>query len=175
VDELETLILLEGFRFRFFLQLCRKSTVRLLVQVEDGEKAPGGGGWLDTRGLFSLLLQALESEEDPEVPSPPEALCGGISKVNSSETLSIFGDKCPQNGSKNEQRAPRTSMGCPHIGPSVDPQHTSICIYPSICLHIYLSIYIHLSIYLYMYISIYVYMYHTHLESIISCSRGPCT
>ena len=35
----------------------------------------------------------------------------GYLKVNYSETLSIFGDKCPQNGSKNEQRAPRTSKG----------------------------------------------------------------
>ena len=43
----------------------------------------------------------------------------GYLKVNSSETLSIFGDKCPQNGSKNEHRAPITSMGCPHIGPFV--------------------------------------------------------
>ena len=43
----------------------------------------------------------------------------GYLKVNSSETLSIFGDKCPRNGSKNEQTAPRTSMGYPHIGPSV--------------------------------------------------------
>ena len=32
---------------------------------------------------------------------------------------STFGDKCPQNGSKNGLRAPRTGMGCPHIGPSV--------------------------------------------------------
>jgi hypothetical protein len=51
---------------------------------------------------------------------PPEALCGGISKINFQETLSSFGDKCPQNGSKNGLRAPRTGMGCPHIGPSVD-------------------------------------------------------
>ena len=34
---------------------------------------------------------------------------------------STFGDKCPQNGSKNGLRAPRTGMGCPHIGPSVVP------------------------------------------------------
>jgi len=33
--------------------------------------------------------------------------------------LSTFGNKCPQNGSKNEQTAPRTSMGYPHEGPSV--------------------------------------------------------
>ena len=51
---------------------------------------------------------------------PPEALCGGISKVICLETLSSFGDKCPQNGSKHGLRAPRTGMGCPHIGPSVD-------------------------------------------------------
>ena len=44
----------------------------------------------------------------------------GYLKVNFSDTLSIFGDKCPQNGSKNGLRAPRTGMGCPHIGPSVD-------------------------------------------------------
>ena len=40
----------------------------------------------------------------------------GYLKVNSSETLSIFGDKCPQNGSKNDLMAPRTT---PHEGPSV--------------------------------------------------------
>ena len=34
--------------------------------------------------------------------------------------LSSFDDKCPQNGSKNGLRAPRTGMGCPYIGPSVD-------------------------------------------------------
>jgi len=50
---------------------------------------------------------------------PTQGPSWGYFKVNSSETLSIFGDKCPQNGSKNEQRAPRTSMGCPHIGPFV--------------------------------------------------------
>ena len=32
---------------------------------------------------------------------------------------STFGDKCPQNGSKNGQTAPRTGTGCPHEGPSV--------------------------------------------------------
>ena len=56
---------------------------------------------------------------DPGSTSPPEALCGGISQVNFQETLSSCGDKCPQNGSKNGLRAPRTGMGCPHIGPSV--------------------------------------------------------
>ena len=40
-------------------------------------------------------------------------------KVNSSQTLSIFGDKCPQNGSKNEEMAPRTKTGYPYIGPFV--------------------------------------------------------
>jgi len=46
-------------------------------------------------------------------------------KVNFSETLSIFGDKCPQNGSKNEQTAPRTKTGYPHIGPFVVNRLTS--------------------------------------------------
>ena len=32
---------------------------------------------------------------------------------------STFDDKCPRNGSKNGLRAPRTGMGCPHIGSSV--------------------------------------------------------
>ena len=45
----------------------------------------------------------------------------GYLKVNSSETLSFFGDKCPQNGSKNDLMAPRTTLECPHEGPSVAP------------------------------------------------------
>jgi len=32
--------------------------------------------------------------------------------------LSTFGNAWLQNGSKNEPRAPRTSIGCPHKGPS---------------------------------------------------------
>ena len=43
----------------------------------------------------------------------------GYLKVISSETLSIFGDKCPQNSSKNDLMAPRTTLECPHEGPSV--------------------------------------------------------
>ena len=41
-------------------------------------------------------------------------------KVNLSETLSIFGDKCSQNGSKNDKMAPRTTRRCPHEGPRVE-------------------------------------------------------
>jgi hypothetical protein len=59
----------------------------------------GSFGWVTSAG--------------PHPASPPPCSGWGKIKVNSSETLSIFGDKCPQNGSKNEQRAPRTSMGCP--------------------------------------------------------------
>jgi len=44
----------------------------------------------------------------------------GYLKVNSSETLSTFGGKCPQNGSKNNLMVPRTTMGCPHEGLRVD-------------------------------------------------------
>ena len=43
----------------------------------------------------------------------------GYLKVNSSETLSFFGDKCSQNGSKNDLMAPRTTLECFHEGPSV--------------------------------------------------------
>jgi len=50
---------------------------------------------------------------------PPKALGGGISKVNFQETLSIFGDKCPQNGSKTAPTAPRPHLGCPHEGSRV--------------------------------------------------------
>ena len=51
---------------------------------------------------------------------PRRALHGGISKVDFEQSLSTFVNMCPQNGSKNEPRAPRTSLGCPHIGPFVD-------------------------------------------------------
>ena len=52
---------------------------------------------------------------------PRKALRGGISKVNFRETLSIFGDKCPQNGSKTAPTAPRPHLGYPHIRPFVGP------------------------------------------------------
>ena len=44
----------------------------------------------------------------------------GYLKVRFQETLSSFGDKCPQNGSKNDPMVPRTTLGCPHEGPRVD-------------------------------------------------------
>jgi len=58
---------------------------------------------------------------------PPHSIDGvstqgpswGYLKVIFSETLSTFGDKCPQNGSKNGSTAPRTGLGYPHIGPFV--------------------------------------------------------
>ena len=50
---------------------------------------------------------------------PRRAFRGGISKVNCEQSLSTFGNTCPQNGSKNEPRAPKTSLGYPHEGPSV--------------------------------------------------------
>jgi hypothetical protein len=43
----------------------------------------------------------------------------GYLKVNYSETLSVFGDKCPKNGSKNDPMAQRTTLESPHEGPSV--------------------------------------------------------
>ena len=50
----------------------------------------------------------------------------GYLKVNFSETLSIFGDKRPQNGSQNGEMALRTGTGCPHIGPFVDGLRTHL-------------------------------------------------
>ena len=63
---------------------------------------------------------------------------GGVSELNTSRDVgsagprkalrcldqtsflaSLFGDKCPQIGSKNGQRASRTGMGYPHEGPYV--------------------------------------------------------
>ena len=35
------------------------------------------------------------------------------------EILTTFGDKCPQNSSKNKPMAPKTNLECPHEGPSV--------------------------------------------------------
>ena len=73
-----------------------------------------GGARFSERGTpaFPETAEALLS-------TPPEALCGGISKVNFQETLSSFGDKCPQNGSKTAPTAPRPHLGYPHIGPFV--------------------------------------------------------
>ena len=50
---------------------------------------------------------------------PTQGSSWGYLKVNSSETLSIFGDKYLHNGSKNDLTAPRTTLECPHEGPSV--------------------------------------------------------
>ena len=38
------------------------------------------------------------------------------------EDLSTSGDKCPQNGSKNEATAPRTGLGCSREGPRAEPR-----------------------------------------------------
>ena len=50
---------------------------------------------------------------------PTQGPSWGYLKVNFSETLSIFGNKRPRNGSKNGEMAPRTGTGYPHIGPFV--------------------------------------------------------
>ena len=41
-------------------------------------------------------------------------------KSHFSKISSTYGDKCPRNGSNNEEMAPRTRTGYPHKGPSVD-------------------------------------------------------
>ena len=46
-------------------------------------------------------------------PKETQGSSWGYLKVNSSETLSIFGNKYPQNGSKDDTMAPRTTLGYP--------------------------------------------------------------
>ena len=63
---------------------------------------------------------------DVQLPLTPlralhKALLWGIWKVNFQEILASFGDRYPQNDSKNEQTAPRTSMGHLHEGPRAEP------------------------------------------------------
>ena len=51
---------------------------------------------------------------------PTQGSSWGYLEVNSSETLSFFGDKRPQNDTKNDLMAPRTTLECPHEGPFAD-------------------------------------------------------
>ena len=44
----------------------------------------------------------------------------GVFKSQFTTVLSIFDNNFPQNGSKNEETAPRTRTGYPHEGPSVE-------------------------------------------------------
>ena len=46
----------------------------------------------------------------------------GVFKSQFTIDLSNFDNNFPQNGSKNEDTAPRTRTGCPHEGPSVVPR-----------------------------------------------------
>ena len=71
------------------------------------------------RRVEGLKVGVLGSTSD-ESDSPTQGPSWGYLKVIFSETLSFFGDKCPQNGSKNEPMAPRTNLECPHIGVCVD-------------------------------------------------------
>jgi len=81
---------------------------------------PASGPALHVKVLKNFKLLPLRSEAVAlAIAKPPKALRGGISKVNFQETLSIFGDTFPQNGSKNGEMAPRTGTGYPHIGPFV--------------------------------------------------------
>ena len=60
--------------------------------------------------------EPLPSEEGTPTQGPS---WGYLKKSIFKRTLSIFGDECPQNGSKNDPMAPRTTLECPHEGPSV--------------------------------------------------------
>ena len=95
----------------------------------------GRGGWACASARGCVRKRGREGERKSE-PAPTRTRAGhhpwsrgrlptqgslwGYLKVNSSETLSIFDDKCPKNGSKNDLMAPRTTLECPHEGPSVE-------------------------------------------------------
>ena len=69
------------------------------------------GPWRRKAGVCML--------DSMEAGVPRKALRGGISKVYLLENLSTFGHQCPQNGSKNDKMAPRTTRRCPHEGSRV--------------------------------------------------------
>ena len=96
---------------------CRSSSgVRLCWELEEpsGEK---GADEFDV-WLGILILMGISHNGNGTCQSrskrlwlalvrlPRKALRGGISKVNFQETWSIFGDKRPQNGSKNDPIVP---------------------------------------------------------------------
>jgi hypothetical protein len=86
-----------------------------------------------TPSSFSVLLPFLycsitskpRSIDGAGSPPPPPFLdCSrgpswGYLKSHFSRDLVNFRDECPQNGSKNDPMAPRTTLGCPHEGPRV--------------------------------------------------------
>jgi hypothetical protein len=69
-------------------------------------------------GLRTCLVQTFE-RTGPHLgrDGPTQGPSWGYLKVFFSETLPIFGDKRPRNGSKKGEMAPRTGTGYPHIGP----------------------------------------------------------
>ena len=92
---------LEGFSRR-----CRANVAR----IRQSSTAAGLGFQFKVLNTFEVVPSSLGS-------GPRQALRGGISKVYLQENLSIFGNKCPQNGSKNDKMAPRTTRRYPHEGP----------------------------------------------------------
>ena len=75
-----------------------------------------------------MIFFGLDSTE-PATRVTTQGPSWGYLKVNFSETLSIFGDKRPRNGSKYGSVAPSTGLGCPHIGPSVGTSAPQPCFF----------------------------------------------
>ena len=73
---------------------------------------------MDRIGRFRLGTRPECREASMRVCSPRKAL-RGVFKSQFLRDLFIFGDECPQNGSKNDKMAPRTTLRCPHEGPRV--------------------------------------------------------
>ena len=70
------------------------------------------------KGAELAAIASLIAETEAAIKVPPHSWSTqgpswGYLKVNLQETLSIFGDKRPRNGSKNEEMAPRMKTDTP--------------------------------------------------------------
>ena len=69
---------------------------------------------------FVVLEPELSDAVSGIAARPTQGPSWGYLKSQFSRDLVNFRDECPQNGSKNDPMAPRTTLGCPHEGPRVD-------------------------------------------------------
>ena len=105
-------------------ELHTQNTNPLTLQTGSSAAVPGGRSETErrTHHVGQAPHRIVRLQASTQGPS------WGYLKVNFSETLSIFGDEYPQNGSKNGQTAPRTGTGCPHEGPRVGPEPIASCL-----------------------------------------------
>ena len=127
-----------------FLSLCVSAFLSLPLSLSFS-RVPSLSRFLSSAAPLSLCLSG--TTQGPS---------WGYLKVFFSETLSMFGDKRPQNGSKNEEMAPRTKTGYPHIGPFVGTvaRSVSLLLSPSLSPSLSLSLSLVMSLYLSLALSI---------------------